>query len=186
MSEERAGELVLHVFATEELTAAQRAAVVELCIAAHEEEAFRELFTTFIPSGGRHVLGRWGAELVTHAVVTTRWAQPAGLPELRTGYVDAVSTRPDCQGLGHGSATLRRLAAESGDYEIGCLQTDREGFYERLGWECWRGPLAGRGEHGLIPTPDQRGVMVLRLPRTPVIDLDALLTIECQPARIWE
>jgi hypothetical protein len=50
----------------------------------------------------------------------------------------------------------------------------------------WRGPLAGRLEEGLVPTPEQRGVMVLRLPSTPLLDLDALLTIECQPSRIWE
>jgi len=66
------------------------------------------------------------------------------------------------------------------------LQTDIPGFYERLGWDLWRGPLAGRGENGLIPTPDQRGVMVHRLPRTPALDLETLLTIEPQPNRIWE
>ena len=38
---------------------------------------------------------------------------------------------------------MRRLTAEIGDYEIGCLQTDRVGFYDRLGWELWQGPLAG-------------------------------------------
>ena len=81
---------------------------------------------------------------------------------------------------------MRQLAAAIDDYEIACLQTDRPGFYERLGWEVWRGPLAGRGEDGLIPTPEQRGVMVLRLPRTPPLDLDTLLTIEPQPNRIWE
>ena len=81
---------------------------------------------------------------------------------------------------------MRRLAEEIGDYEIGCLQTDRSSFYGHLGWEEWRGPLAGRSDVGLIPTPDQRGVMVLRLPNTPPFDLDAALTIERQPERIWE
>ena len=81
---------------------------------------------------------------------------------------------------------MRRLATEIDDYEIACLQTDKPGFYERLGWELWRGPLAGRGDHGLVPTPEQRGVMVLRLRQTPPLDLDTQLTIECQPHRIWE
>ena len=76
--------------------------------------------------------------------------------------------------------------AEIGDYDIGCLQSDLVGFYERFGWEFWRGPLAGRAEQGLIPTPEQRGVMVLRLPQTPPLDLDAALSIEVQPDRIWE
>ena len=81
---------------------------------------------------------------------------------------------------------MRRLANEIDDYELACLQTDLRGFYEPLGWELWRGPLAGRGDDGLVPTPDQEGVMILRVARTPPLDLDALLTIECQQYRIWE
>jgi hypothetical protein len=44
----------------------------------------------------------------------------------------------------------------------------------------WRGPLAGRGPDGLVPTPDQQWIMVLGLSRTPALDLDAMLTIEIQ------
>ena len=144
------------------------------------------MFTHFIPSGGRHFLAYRDEEIVSHAVVTTRWLQPEGRSELRTAYVDAVSTLPAAQGQGYSSAAMRRLAAEIGDYDIGCLQSDLIGFYERLGWEFWRGPLAGRGPQGLIPTPEQQGVMVLRLPQTPPLDLDAALSIEAQPDRIWE
>jgi hypothetical protein len=45
-----------------------------------------------------------------------------------------------------------------------------ERFYSRLGWETWRGSLAGRSDDGLVPAPDQRGVMGLRLSRTPGLD----------------
>ena len=173
------------VLSTEELTAAHRSAVIEVCVAAHESEDFRNLFT-HIKGGGRHFLAYRGPELVSHAVVTTRWVQPDGLQILKTAFVDAVSTLPMYQGQGYSSAAMRRLAAEIDDYEIGCLQTDIPGFYERLGWELWRGALAGRGEDGLIPTPEQRGVMVLRLPQTPSLDLETQLTIERQPERIWE
>jgi hypothetical protein len=38
---------------------------------------------------------------------------------------------------------------------------------------------------GVIATPDQRGVMILRLPSTPDLDLGQLLTVEAHPARIW-
>jgi len=176
----------VEVVSTAELTDAQRSAVIDVCIAAHENEGFRNLFTFLEGAGGRHVLGHRGPELVSHAVVTTRWAQPTGQPALRTAYVDAVSTLPTYQRQGHGSAVMRRLAGAIDDYEIGCLQTDRSTFYEHLGWELWRGPLGGRGEDGLVPTPEQRGVMVLQLPSTPPLDLDAPLTIECQPSRIWE
>lgn len=179
------GSIVVETLATEEVTADQRSSVIDVCIAAHDNEDFKNLFKIYVPSGGRHFLGYLGAELASHAVVTTRWAQPEGQPELKTAYVDAVATLPQLQSRGCASAVMRRLAADIGDYEIGCLQTERVEFYERLGWEVWRGPLAGRSEHGLVPTPEQLGVMVLRLPRTPPIDLETTLTIECQRERIW-
>ena len=112
-------------------------------------------------------------------MVTTRWVQPDGHPVLTTAYVDAVSTLPTYQRRGYARATMRHLAAETGDDEIACLQTDIAEFYALRGWEVWRGALAGRGERGLIPTPEQRGVMVLRLPRTPPLDLQTQLSIEC-------
>jgi len=175
---------VLEILTTEDLTAAHRSSIVDVCIAAHEIDDFKNLFTHI--KDGRHVLAYREGELVSHAVATTRWVQPDGRRALRTAYIDAVSTLPQYEGRGYGSAVMRRLAAEIDDYEIACLQTDRPGFYDRLGWEIWRGPLAGRGEHGLVPTPEQRGVMVLRLATTPPLDLDRQLTIECQPYRIWE
>jgi hypothetical protein len=145
----------VEVFATEDLGPDRRAAVIDVCVAAHESEEFRNLFS-YIPSAGRHFLGYQDGELVSHAVVTTRGVQPGGERILRAAFVDAG------------------------------LQTDSPGFDARLGWDEWRGPLGGRGDEGLIPTPDQRGVMIHRLPRTPALDLDARLTIEVQPTRIWE
>ncbi len=119
-------------------------------------------------------------------MVTTRWLQPEGYPVLKTAYIDAVATLPMHQGQGHGSALMRALAGRvDSDYVIGCLETERIEFYQRLGWELWRGPLAGRSEQGLIPTPEQKGIMVLRLSQTPALDLDSRLTIECQGNRIW-
>lgn len=170
---------------TEELDLATRTAIIELCIAAHQEEDFQHLFS-YVPSGGWHFLAHRDEILVGHALVTTRWLQPEGHPILKTAYVDAVATLPVYQGYGYGSALLRRLASEIADeYVIACLETERMAFYSRLGWEVWRGPLAGRDEHGLVPTPDQTGVMILRLGQTPALDLDRGLTIECQPGRIW-
>jgi aminoglycoside 2'-N-acetyltransferase I len=172
------------VVATEDLSAAQRAAVIAVCVAANESDEFEKLFN-YVPSGGRHVLGYRGGEVVSHAVVTTRWLQPGGHGVLRTAFIDAVATLPAAQHLGCASAVMRRLAAAIPDYEIGGLQTGIPGFYARLGWELWQGELAGRGDEGPIPTPDERGVMVLRLPSTPPLDLAAPLSIEVQPERIW-
>jgi GNAT superfamily N-acetyltransferase len=177
----------VQVLTSAELAAAGlRESVIDLCLAAHENDEFRHMFTKYFQSGARHFLGYDSDTLVSHAVVSTRGVQSEGLSILRTAFVDAVSTLPSRQNQGYGSATMQRLAEEIGDYEIGCLQTDRKSFYAHLGWEEWRGPLAGRSDDGLIPTPDQRGVMVLRLPNTPPLELDAALTIEAQPERIWE
>ena len=170
---------------TEDLSVPQRASVIDVCVSAHDNNDFKNLLD-YISSGGRHFLAYRGSELVSHAMVTTRWLEPEGHRALRTAYVDAVATLPTAQRLGCASAVMRRLAADVPDYDIACLQTDHPGFFARLGWELWRGDLAGRGDDGLIPTPDQRGVMVLRLARTPPLDLDLQLTIEVQALRIWE
>jgi aminoglycoside 2'-N-acetyltransferase I len=172
-------------FKTEELSADLRNAIVEVCVMAHQEEDFKNLFS-YIPSGGWHFLAFEGEQLVSHAMITTRWLQPEGLPLLKTAYIDAVATLPNAQGHGHGSALMRYLAsAIDREYMIACLETERVEFYERVGWQIWRGPLAGRSEQGLIPTPEQKGIMILRLPQTPELDLDSTLTIECQDERIW-
>jgi aminoglycoside 2'-N-acetyltransferase I len=162
-----------------------RAAIIQVCVAAHQHDDFKNLFT-YIGSGGLHFLAFHDEELVSHALVTTRWLQPQGLPLLKTAYVDAVASLPTYQGQGYASAVMRRLANDiDSEYVIACLETDKMGFYERLGWQAWRGPLAGRGEQGLVPTPEQRGIMILHLSQTPSLDLDSLLTIECQTGRIW-
>jgi len=170
---------------TEALSAETRAFIIELCVAAHQEEDFRNLFQ-YVPSGGWHLLAYDKDQLVSHAMVTTRWVQPEEYSSLKTAYVDAVSTLPTYQGQGYGTAVMRKLAAEiESEYFIACLETDQETFYERLGWQVWRGPLAGRDGNKLIPTPEQRGIMVLRLSRTPILDLESMLTIECQDGRVW-
>ena len=170
---------------TEDLNASIRASIIQLCIAAHQEEDFKNLFA-YVPSGGCHFLAYRDQQLVSHALVTTRWLQPEGQPVLKTAYIDAVATLPAYQGRGYGSALMRQLASEiEHDYVIACLETERPDFYERLGWEIWRGPLAGRNDQGLIPTPEQRGIMILRLSKTPSLDLNLGLIIECQTGRIW-
>jgi aminoglycoside 2'-N-acetyltransferase I len=177
------GTFAIRLLRTGELDQAARNAVIGVCVEAHREPDFVNLFA-YLPADGLHVLA-YADRLVGHAVVTTRWLQPLGLPVLRTAYVDAVAVPPARQGQRVGSAVMRHLAAAVGDYDVAGLETERVTFYERLGWEQWRGPLAGRSDHGVIPTPDQRGVMVLRLPRTPPLDLDAPLTIEAHTTRIW-
>ncbi|MEO7908584.1 MAG: GNAT family N-acetyltransferase [Roseiflexaceae bacterium] len=169
---------------TEDLNADTRASIIQVCIAAYHEDDFNHLFTHYITAGGIHVLAYRAQELIGHAVVTERWLQPEGLPMLRTAYLDAVATLPTYQGQGVGSIYMRHLATLLSDFEIACLETDRVSFYARLGWEEWRGALAGRRATELLPTPDQKGIMILRLARTPPLDVDRSLTIEYD-GRIW-
>ncbi len=169
---------------TEALSDAERADIIAVCIDAHNEPQFIQLFA-WVPTGGLHIVAHREGRVLGHAMVTARRLQPAGLSELNTAYVDAVSVSPQHQGHGIGSTVMRALAQAITSYDIACLETDRPGFYERLGWQIWRGPKAGRGPDSLIMTPAEQTVMILKLDRTPALDLDVLLTIECQSGRIW-
>jgi hypothetical protein len=51
---------------TEALNADTRASIIELCLAAFQEEDFRNLFS-YIPSGGLHVLAYRGTEVYDSA-----------------------------------------------------------------------------------------------------------------------
>ncbi len=165
-----------------------RREIIDLCtIAFGGRESFEPLFD-FLQEQGVHALGRLDGALVSHAVYTTRWMQVNDGSLLRCAFVDAVATLPTYQRKGYGAAAMRRLAQEMAaeNFEIAGLSTGTHAFYESFGWERWRGPLAGRTEHGLVLTPDEDGVMVLRLPGTPDFDIEHdLLSIEDQITRIW-
>ena len=179
-----APRLDIRIRRTRQLDAALRAAIVELCTEAHGEDFSRLFF--YLPTDGLHFIVYRDDQIVSHAVVTTRWVQPERLPVLRTAYVDAVATLPAYQRRGYGSDVMRELTTHITDYDLACLETDQAPFFEQLGWQCWRGPRAGRTPDGkLIPTPDQQNIMILRLPNTPPFDLERLLTIEIQTSRIW-
>jgi aminoglycoside 2'-N-acetyltransferase I len=133
---------------------------------------------------GDHLLGLVGGELRSHLMWVTRWLQPAGRDPLRTAYVEMVATAPDAQRRGYASALLRQLVPLVQDYDVAALCPATHGIYERLGWTFWRGPLSARKDGGLVPTPDER-VMVLPLTRTPHLDFDAALSIEWRHGEIW-
>jgi len=174
---------------TEDLDAATRAGIVRACNAAFGKTEFDELFTRYIRGGGRHVVAFGGDEVVGHGVATTRWVHlgevgAPGTRRLRTAWIDAVATAPDHQHRGVGTAVMRRMADEIAGWQIGGLGTDVRGFYEPLGWENWRGPLAGLKDGELIPTPDMRDIFVLRLDASRDIDIDGPMTVEYD-GRIW-
>ena len=186
-----AGQPEYTIVRTDDLTAGERVAIIALCdaaFAAYDEPAdFQPLFQ-LVPPGSIHVLMRLAGELIGHACWETRWLQPGDRPPLCTAYVEAVCVAPAYQGRGLGSALMERAAAEiagRGDFELAALSPSRPSFYRRLGWEPWIGPLAIRTERGLDPTPADECVLILRLPRTPDLDITALLTAEWRPGELW-
>ena len=88
-----------------------RATIVELCTAAHQAD-FSHLFL-ILPTDGLHFIAYLDEQIVSHAVVTTRWVQPERLPILRTAYVDTVATLPAYQRRGY---RQRRHARTDGEY----------------------------------------------------------------------
>jgi GNAT superfamily N-acetyltransferase len=173
--------LALRVVTTPQLDAAERNAIVDLCTRAFGFD-FSSLF--HYVQLVDHVMAYRDGVLVGHAIWSTRWLQPEGLAPLRTTYVDAVATDPTRWGQGIGSAVMRRLAAETADFDLGGLSTERPTFYERLGWERWLGLLGVRTENGIEPTTNET-VLILRTPHTPPLDLRSLLTVEWRGGSPW-
>lgn len=163
------------------LTSGQRQTILELCSLAYGED-FRPYLD--LMGDATHVMASVDGQWVSHAAWVTRWLQPAGHPPLRTAYVEAVATLPAYQGRGLGSAVLRQLATAIVDFDLGGLSPSDPAYYTRLGWVLWQGPLAIRTEHGLLDTPGER-VMILALPRTPMLDLTSLLTAEWRAGELW-
>ena len=123
--------------------------------------------------------------LVSHALWLTRWLQADEGPLLRTAYVEAVATEKAFRGLGYASAIMKRVEEEIQGYDLGALSPFSVAYYERLGWELWRGPLYIRTEKGLVPTPSDEHVMILRLPKTPALDVNVSLSAEWREGELW-
>jgi aminoglycoside 2'-N-acetyltransferase I len=79
---------------------------------------------------------------------------------------------------------MQHLAKAITDFELGALSPAELGLYTRTGWELWRGPLFIRMAEGLLSTPKDR-VMILRLPQTPPLDLNAPLSAEWRDGDLW-
>ena len=137
-------------------------------------------------TGGIHVVVEEGGEILSHGSVVERTLEIDGVP-VRTGYVEAVATWPPHQRRGYASL----LMGEIGDiirsqYELGGLSTPVPGFYERLGWELWRGPTFVRTPSGLERTADDDGgIMILRTPRSPSLDLNVSIACEWREGDVW-
>ena len=135
--------------ASAELGAAEIAEIRQLLSAAFgddPEERFEDADWEHA-LGGVHVVVDDGGAIVAHAAVVERELHVAGQP-IRTGYVEAVATVPGRHGEGLGTRAMEVVGEIiAADYELGALGTGSHHFYERLGWETWRGPA-------FVRTPD--------------------------------
>lgn len=175
-------ELRIEIVKGQTLSGDERNTIIDLCSRAFEEDLYT-LFKTF--SEATHVLGYQAQTLISHALWVTRWLQVDTNRTLRTAYVEAVATEKAYRGRGYGTAIMKRVAEEIQAYELGALSPFSVAYYERLGWELWRGPLYIRTEAGLVRTPGDENVMVLRLQNTPALDLYAPLSAEWREGELW-
>lgn len=174
-------ELRLEVVPGVELAPDAVASIHALCERAYGED-LEALFATF--PDPTHVIGFLGDRPVSHAMWVTRWLQAGDGPLLRTAYVEMVATEPRLQGRGLATLVMRRLTGEITGFDLGALCPAEPGFYSRLGWTFWSGPLFIRADEGRIDTPDER-VMTLGLPGTPELDPDEPLSAEWREGELW-
>ena len=181
--------LRLRRLATSELTAGEVREIRALMDVAFGSEGEEERFSDDDwqhALGGVHFVLALDGEIVAHAAVVERQLYVGGLP-LRTGYVEAVATSPDRQGVGLGSIVITDVTEYVREgFELGGLGTGRQSFYGRLGWRLWAGPSAVRTPAGERPTPDDDGyIMVLETPTTPPLELAAQIICEERPGDVW-
>jgi aminoglycoside 2'-N-acetyltransferase I len=153
------------------------------------DEAFNGDFSN---DDWQHALGGWhavvedGDAIVSHAAVVPRILEVAARP-YRTGYVEAVATAAERQREGLGSLVMAEISeVVRREFELGALSTSAHHFYERLGWERWRGPTFVRRGSAVVRTEDEDDrVMVLRFGPSEDVELTAALSFESRPGDDW-
>ena len=136
--------------------------------------------------GGRHFVARVEDRPVAHAAVVDRILEADGR-QLRTGYVEAVATEPASQGRGLGSLVMAEATWWiASTFEFGALGTGAYAFYERLGWERWRGTTFVRdGSVVRRSAEDDDAMMVFRFGPSAGIDLGGALLCEARSGDDW-
>ena len=79
---------------------------------------------------------------------------------------------------------MHRLMREIQGFQIGGLGPANVPFYHQLGWRLWQGPLAVRMNDIVVPTENER-VMVLILQNTPPLDLTVPISVEWRVGSVW-
>jgi aminoglycoside 2'-N-acetyltransferase I len=174
-------EILTQVKKQKDLSGRELSEIVALCT-----QAFQRDYAPYLKSfeGSTHIFSRYRGRLVCHALWVTRWLQYADLPVFRTAYVEGMATEISFRYQGFASSVMRRLAEEIKDFDLCALSTSSMGFYSRLGWQQWQGPLFVRTPDGIKLVPNEVA-MILVLPNTPPLDLASPLSVEWREGEIW-
>jgi len=178
---------VLRSAHTDQLAPETLAELTRLCEAAFEE-SFEHAWDAVGP--GVHVIAEVDRRIVAHAMIVDRRLYVGGEMDVAidTGYVEHVATLPSEQRHGHASAVMREVNRILGEeYALGALATGSSAFYERLGWDTWRGPTSVRMPDGerVRSASDDGGVMVLRTPRTPRLSGEEPIAVDWRAGEPW-
>ncbi|MFN8058562.1 MAG: GNAT family N-acetyltransferase [Vicinamibacterales bacterium] len=176
--------VTLHTASTAELTPSVVHGIRTLL-----DEAFDGAFTSddwTHACGGVHVWLDGPSGVVSHGALVERTLVCAG-HTLRAGYVEAVATARVHRGQGHGTVVMQHIGdLIRGRHPIGALSTGAHAFYEALGWERWRGPTSVDSPAGRQRTPnDDGGVMILRTPWTPALEVSAEIVCDWRSGDVW-
>lgn len=170
---------------TGQLTPTQREFLHGLAVAAYGKDFTAHDLAHALD--GVHIVVREGERWLAHAAVVPRTLHVGERP-VRVGYVEAVASQPDRQGEGLASRVMQ-AAAEliCKRYDIGALSTGEHEFYERLGWEAWRGSsyIIGRDGRRRRSADEDDGIMVLRCAASCDIDLAADIACHDRPGDAW-
>lgn len=176
----------LRIVRSDELRGDEWDELTALCIA-----AFNEPWDGYWESigPGLHVITSDETErILAHAAIVDRILYPGELV-VPTAYVEAVAVQPDRQRGGLGSEVMGVIdGIIDRQYQLGALGTGSQLFYERLGWEIWRGPTWIRNRDGSLERSagEDGGIMVRRTKSTPeALDLEDPIAVDWRPGEVW-
>jgi len=128
------------IIAAQDLNKQQRQQIAELCFSAFDEDPWSQY--TFMQSAV-HIVGILDDSIVSHALWTDRVFTINGSFNVKTAYIEYVTTHYKMRGKGFASQLLRHLVdtLTSLEYGLAALQPEDEAFYKKLGWISWWGDL---------------------------------------------
>lgn len=175
----------VRVARTDALSDAELTAIRALLDAAFDG-AFTDDDWSHTVGGWQVVVGDDPRRPLAHAALVGRTLTCDG-HSLAVGYVEGVAARPGRQGEGLGTLAMEPIARLIEEhFDLGALSTGEHRFYERLGWERWRGPTFVRSGDELVRTPDEDdGIMVLRTEATRYLELTGPLACDARAGDDW-